>query len=225
MLDVNDRRTRTGGQEIRTYTIDDLEMRDGGGAITFDGVASVVGVGYAVRDKFGEFEEEINKGAFHRTIAQRSDVRLLKNHDASNVFARTKSGTMTLSDDPHLRAHAPSLDPSNPAVQILRSELKRGDIDQMSIGMRVLDDEWNADMTHRTIKEISLAEVSIVAFPASPTTSATVRSLDTFMTEILANDVDPDELRRAIDSLTRSLKSPAPSAAEELMRQHLMRRN
>ena len=164
----------------RSFTVDDLEMREDSttGAVRFEGVASVVGVAYPVRDMLGEFSETMLPGAFHRTIRQKADVRMLKNHNSDFVFARTKSGTLELADDPHLRASAPSLDPANPQVQTLRSELARGDVDQMSVGFRVRDDEWNDDYTERSIREIELIEVSVVTFPASPTTSAGLRSFD-----------------------------------------------
>lgn len=211
-MDVSERANRDQ-TEIRSFTVDDIEMRESGKDITFDGVASVVGVPYFVRDQFGEYEETISPGAFHRTIRQRDDIRLLKNHDPSAVFARTKSGTLNLSEDPHLRAIAPSLDPSNPAVQTLRSELKRGDIDQMSIGMRVKDQTWSDDYSERTIKEVVLQEVSIVAFPASVTTSAAVRSMDEMVLTFLGPDVDPDEIRRAIAMLEARLPAAAAAGA------------
>jgi phage head maturation protease len=46
------------------------------------------------------------------------------------------------------------------------------------------------DYTQRTIKEIELIEVSVVTFPASPTTSAGLRSLD----ELMAALTDFDEM-------------------------------
>lgn len=195
--------------EVRSFTVSDLEIRanKNDGRVTFDGIASVVDTPYGVRDQYGEYEETIQAKAFHRTIEQRDDIRLLKNHNADAVFARTKSGTLELSETPHLRALAPSLDPANPAVQTLRSELERGDVDQMSIGFRVLDQEWSDDWTQRTIKEVSLQEVSIVAFPASPTTSATIRSADAVLVPLLADDADEDEIRRAIAMLEARLGS------------------
>ena len=206
MTDITDRGLAVA-REVRAFTVDDLEMRESSddGTIKFEGVASVTSTPYAVRDQFGEYEETIAEGAFHRTIRQKSDVRLLKNHNSDNVFARTKSGTLELRDDPHLRAFAPSLDPSNPQVQTLRSELSRGDVDQMSIGFRVKDQEWSSDYTQRTIKEIELFEVSVVTFPASPTTSAGLRSLDEFMSLLTNFDADPDDLRRAIAALSALL--------------------
>ena len=54
MPDITDRASKAG-QEIRSYTIDDLEMRENSaGSITFEGVASAVGVPYLVRDQFGD---------------------------------------------------------------------------------------------------------------------------------------------------------------------------
>ena len=206
MTDITDRGLSVA-REVRAFTVDDLEMRESSddGTIKFEGVASVTSTPYGVRDQFGEYQETIAEGAFHRTIRQKADVRLLKNHNSDNVFARTKSGTLELRDDPHLRAFAPSLDPSNPQVQTLRSELSRGDVDQMSIGFRVKDQEWSADYTERTIQEIELFEVSVVTFPASPTTSAGLRSLDEFMSLLTNFDADPDDLRRAIAALTELL--------------------
>jgi uncharacterized protein len=209
MMKTIEDRAAVGGQEIRDFTVEDLEMREASdGAVRFEGVASVVGTPYTVRDMFGEFEETIAKGAFHRTIRQKADVRMLKNHNSDFVFARTKSGTLELNDDLHLRASAPSLDPSNPQVQTLRSELDRRDIDQMSIGMRVKDDVWSDDYSERTIKEIELVEVSVVTFPASPTTSAGLRSLDEFMAILTDFDASEDDLKRAIDALTSRLPQP-----------------
>lgn len=204
MLDISDR--AKVDREVRSFTVDDIEMREADdGAVRFEGVASVVGTPYSVRDMFGEYAETIAEGAFHRTVRQKSDVRLLKNHNSDFVFARTKSGTLSLADDPHLRASAPSLDPSNPQVQTLRSELARGDVDQMSIGFRVKNQEWSEDYTERTIREIELFEVSVVTFPASPTTSAGLRSLDEFMSIMRDVDATEDDLRRAIASLTEML--------------------
>ena len=72
----------------------------------------------------------------------------------------------------------------------------------MSIGFRVKDQEWSSDYSERTIKEIELFEVSVETFPASPTTSAGLRSLDEFMSLLTNFDADPDDLRRAIAALT-----------------------
>ena len=203
---VEDRATQT--REVRDFTITDLEIRasNDGTGLTFDGVASVVDKPYTVRDWAGEYSETMAKGAFNRSLKAKADVRMLVNHDGVPL-ARTKSGTLKLSADPDLRAIA-DLDPMNPTVQEVRSAMDRGDLDQMSIGMRVTRQEWNGDYTERTIREAELFDVSIVTFPASPTTTATLRSFDEFMELITETEMNEDELRRAIAVFEARLPAP-----------------
>lgn len=206
MLDISQRAALTGS-ERRSFTVTDLEVRDGAEGPSFEGVASVVDTPYEVRDMFGTYAETITAGAFNKTLKEKADVRLLVNHDGVPL-ARTKSKTLNLAADPHLRAVAPSLDPSNPTVQEIRSAMERGDVDQMSIGFQVVRQDWNKDYTERTIREVKLFDVSIVTFPASPTTSAAIRSLDEFMSTLVAGQVDEDEIRRAIAHLETLLPTP-----------------
>jgi HK97 family phage prohead protease len=204
MDDIAERATLT--REVRNHDITDLELRADGDGFTFDGIASVVETPYEVRDALGIYSETMAKGAFNRTIAQKADVRLLVNHDGIPL-ARTKSRTLALSASPDLRAVA-KLDPANPTVQEIHSAMDRGDMDQMSIGFRVKDQEWNGDYTERIIREVELFDVSLVTFPASPTTTASIRSLDEYLDSL----TDPDEIRDVIDRLT--LKIPAKDQPE-----------
>jgi len=188
-------------RETRSFTVADLELRDGTGGFTFEGVASVVNTGYHVRDQWGDYTETILPGAFNRTLKQKADVRLLVNHSGVPL-ARSKSGTLKLTADPNLRATA-TLDPSNPTVQEIRSAMNRGDLDQMSIGFRVRDEEWSSDYSQRSIKEIELFDVSVVTYPASPTTTAQLRSFDAFIADIRDVDMTRDQMRRAVRALNR----------------------
>lgn len=210
LREIADRASLT--RENRSFGVIDLEVRAGAGdAVTFDGVASMVDTPYTVRDMFGEFEETITKGAFSKTLKEKADVRLLVNHDGVPL-ARTKSGTLTLSQTPHLRAVA-ELDASNPRVQEIRSAMDRGDMDQMSIGFRAVRQEWNEDYTQRWIREAELFDVSVVTFPASPSTSANLRAIDELLAAFPEDaEVDPDELRRAIAHLQKLL----PAEREEI---------
>lgn len=189
------------GNETRAFATT-VEMRadDESDGLTFDGIASVVDTAYSVRDMFGDYQETIAKGAFNRTLSQKADVRLLVNH-AGVPMARTKSKTLNLTAAPDLRAVA-KLDPTNPTVQEIRSAMGRGDIDQMSIGFRVKDQEWSDDYTERTIREIELHDVSIVTYPASTTTSAQLRSFDEFLDEIAAGELTEDEIERGYKFFT-----------------------
>jgi hypothetical protein len=198
MHDISERGSLA--REVRDFSVTDAEIRDDGDdGVTFEGVASVIDTPYMVRDMFGEFSETMARGAFNKTLKEKADVRLLVNHDGVPL-ARTKSKTLKLTAVPDLRAVA-SLDPANPTVQEIRSAMSRGDMDQMSIGFRVTKQEWNGDYTERTIKEVELFDVSVVTFPASPTTTASIRSLDEFMQTLTRETADPDEVRRAIAHL------------------------
>jgi len=201
MLPIAERANLT--RELRSFTSANLEFRDTDtGGFTFDGIASVTDTPYAVRDQWGEYNETISRGAFTKTLKEKADVRLLINHDGTPL-ARTKSGTLKLSAAPDLRAVA-DLDPANPKVQEIRSAMSRGDLDQMSIGFRVHRQEWNGDYTERTIKEIELFDVSVVTYPASPTTSASLRSLEDLLTLFPEGaEYDPDEVKRAIAHLEK----------------------
>lgn len=195
MQTITDRGTLT--REDRSYTIADLEVRqDDDGTVTFEGVASTVDSPYTVRDMFGEFTETVARGAFNKTLKEKDDVRLLVNHEGVPL-ARTKSKTLTLAADPNLRSTA-TLDPANPTVQEIRSAMGRGDLDQMSIGFRVTRQEWDEDYTERVIREVQLFDVSVVTYPANPTTSASIRSIDDLVRHLDTGDFDEAELRRLI---------------------------
>lgn len=178
--------------------------------LDFHGVASVVDTPYMVRDIWGEYQETIVAGAFRKTLKEKDDVRLLVNHDGIPL-ARTASKTLKLSASPDLAVEA-SLDGKSPLVQTLRSAMDRGDMDQMSIGMRVHRQEWNEDYTERWIREAQLFDVSVVTFPASPTTSAAFRSLDETIRELTADteSLDQDEVRRVIAHLETLLRKTEP---------------
>ena len=198
-MDIAERASQM--REIRSFTVADLEVRAGeSGGVTFDGVASVVDTPYSVRDMFGEFSETITRGAFAKTLKEKADVRLLVNHEGVPL-ARTKSNTLRLSAQPDLRAVA-ELDPANPTVQEIRSAMSRGDLDQMSIGFRVHRQEWNEDYTERQIREVELFDVSVVTYPASPTTTASLRAIDDLLRAFPAGgEYDPDDVRRAMAHL------------------------
>ena len=206
LLDIADRATVTLAR--RDHHFSDVEVRASeDGTVTFDGVASVVDTPYQVRDMFGEFQETMVKGAFKKTLAEKADVRLLVNHDGVPL-ARTKSKTLTLTANPDLRSVA-KLDPANPTVQEVRSAMDRGDLDQMSIGFRVVRQEWNGDYTERFIREVELFDVSVVTYPASTTTTASLRSIEALLALDLS-DATEDEIRRAVAHLEK-LIAPEPA--------------
>lgn len=223
-MDITARADAHSGIIHRSFAFEDIELRDGDDdapGFHFEGVASVVDAPYTVRDQWGEFSETIRAGAFDKTLAEverrskkntSEDVALFVNHRHLDVpMASTAGDTLRLTADPHLRVAA-DLDPERSDVIIARSALRRQELREMSIGFMVPKprDEWNADMTVRTIHEVKLNEVSIVRRGANPHTTAAIRSLDELVDLFPEGcDVDPDELRRAISYLERLVPEPS----------------
>jgi HK97 family phage prohead protease len=169
------------GQFVTEARRADLELRaaeDGtyyvaGYATTFDTRYDVAG-----GPENGGWTERIAPGAFTKSLREKDDVRFLLNHEGLPL-ARTKSGTMTLTqDDLGLRAEIPSLDPANPRAAELISALQRGDVDQMSFAFRVVKQSWEDDYTQRTISEVETFDVSAVTYPANESTIIGLRTED-----------------------------------------------
>lgn len=124
----------------------------------------------------GMFQERVAPGAFAEAMGD--DVRALFNHDSNYVLGRTRSGTLRIAEDS--RGLAIEADP--PDTQWARDlvvSMKRGDIDQMSFGFRVLEDSWDhtdPNMPRRTILRVALVDVSVVTYPAYEGTDAAVRA-------------------------------------------------
>lgn len=171
-----------------------IEVREGSDGMMFEGYA-------AVFDSPSEplpFIERIAPGAFTRSLKSRNDVKLLWNHDTSQVLGSTRAKTLTLIEDNHglkVRGVLPNTTAGRDAAELL----KRGDVDSMSFGFTVISDEW-ASSNERVLKSVRLHEVSIVAFPAYSATAGTtsVRNLDKVVERTL---VDADMLSAALNKI------------------------
>ena len=151
------------------------------------------------------FTEYVKRGAFKKTIKDRSDVRLLIDHTGVPL-ARTKSGTLILTEDDKGLFMEANLDPANPDAVKIRSALKRGDLSQMSFAFETIKDSWNAERTVRELKEVRLHDVSIVTYPAYEETSAEMRNKQTTDTSVAI--VQTVSLRKAqvLLAKTRAVK-------------------
>lgn len=167
-----------GTIERRDFTASDVEIRStSDGGLRFSGYASTTETPYQV----GAFEETFAKGAFKRCLGEEPDVVLLVNHTGLPL-ARTRSGTMTLSEDTRGLKVDADLDPTDPDVQSLLPKMKRGDLTEMSFAFRATDDEWDSRETKRVVRAATIhkGDVSMVTHGANTATSGTVamRSAD-----------------------------------------------
>jgi HK97 family phage prohead protease len=151
-----------GNSEMRAYT-------DEGGTLHVEG--------FAIR--FNELSEDL--GGWYERIAPGSvrldaDLRAFFDHDSSMVLGRKSAGTLDarITDDGVWVSAKP---PDTQWARDLIVSMERGDINQMSFGFFCTDDVWEKrdGQTIRTVLDADVFEVSVVALPAYPTTSAQAR--------------------------------------------------
>jgi len=164
--------------EYRNFTAEKLqvqESREQGERAKIVGYASVFN---SDSEDLGYFVEQVRAGAFKRTLKEQPDVRALVDHDTGKVIARTINGTLELKEDG--KGLLATIIPANTTVgNDILENVRNGNIDKMSFGFSVREDSWgtkNGKM-YRELIDVDLYEVSLVAFPAYPDTSANVRSL------------------------------------------------
>ena len=143
--------------------------------------------------EMGGFRERVAQGAFANTI-KNDDVRGLWNHDPASILARTKSGTLKLSEDD--RGLAFSMDVAETRVgNDLLVSIRRGDVDEMSFGFVMLDEAWEQEagqeLATRTLKQVRLLDVSPVSFPAYPGTDVNVAVRSLAAWRATQNVIDP----------------------------------
>lgn len=124
--------------------------------------------------RIGTFTETIRAGAFAGSLRQ--DVLALVDHDPGRVLARTRSGTLRLTEDS--RGLAFDLDvPDTSAGRDVLALAERSDLGGMSFGFSVPDggDRWTGE--RRELRNVTLHEISVVlAWPAYEGTVVNARS-------------------------------------------------
>lgn len=169
-----ERRTVAARVEVRASSTDDAYMLEGHAAV-FDDLSEDLGY-------FEPWFERIEPGAFKTVLSKNPDVRALFNHDPNYVIARTKSGTLRVTEDGEGLHYEADIDGTTDIGKRLRSSLTRGDVDQSSFAFRVArkGDSWEEDDEGRLIRTIhqfsELYDVSPVTYPAYPTTDVGVAS-------------------------------------------------
>ena len=175
--------------ERRTFTVQDVEARQ-----AEDGTMRLRGYAAVFNDPSVPmpFIETIAPGAFRKTLSETPDVRLLINHEGLPL-ARTKNGTLTLMEDERGLFMDAVIADTNEGRDLYKL-IERGDVDQMSFAFRVIRQKYNEDRSMRTLTEVSLADgdVSVVTYPAYPTTTVEAR-------EALRNAIDAIKEGRALD--------------------------
>jgi HK97 family phage prohead protease len=179
-------------------------------------------------EDLGGFVEEIDRGAFAEALKRSDlDVRFLINHDSNLVLARTRSGTLELTEDQRgLRIYA-RVAPYSYAED-LRIAIERGDVDQMSFAFTTEQDSWDKTedgMNLRRVERVKdLFDVSVVTYPAYPETKTEVlqramqRGAVSAPESSLAEVVPADE-RESSETEVRTEQSPDQGAELSRLRE------
>lgn len=176
------------GKSEKRVHVTDLEVREDGDGMTFEGYAAV----FNSDSEPLPFIERIQPGAFRKSLQSRNEIKLLWNHDAGEPLASVRGGTLKLWEDATgLRAWARIANTTRgrDVAELIRS----GTIDSMSFGFNVIKDSWSDDGNVRTLEQVRVFEISLVAFPAYTATAGTVSVRE-------QRNIDADKLA---DSLAR----------------------
>lgn len=202
--------TATSSQREQRVLANKLEIRSG----TAEGSVGTL-VGYAAKfnvlsEDMG-YREYIKPGAFKQSLDRGDDVRALAHHSSYQVIGRRSAGTLRIAEDSvGLRVEIDLPDTTH--GRDVATSVRRGDITGMSFGFRIDEDNWSTEdkdgdkVYRRELIQVSLDEVSVVAWPAYPQTEITVRS---------AREVLEDGKRRVAEA--RKASAPAVQAARQFV--------
>ena len=121
--------------------------------------------------RVGQFIERICKGAFKKALKRNDDVHILLNHDWNRDLGSTKAGNLELEEDNiGLKARAVITDP-----EVIK-KARAGDLVGWSFGFsdRDVENSIRDGMPHRAVKDLDLAEVSILDRRKSPAYEGTL---------------------------------------------------
>lgn len=160
---------------LRTYDFRAEVESDGN---TLEGYASVFDKFYDVSDHLGVYRESVARGAFRKTLRERTPVCQL-DHGQHPLLGSLPLGPFTrLAEDSH-GLHFRVAMHSSWIFDPVREAVRSGAISGCSIRFSVPKgkDDWSNDRSERTVREARLYELGPVVFPASTTTTVALRSL------------------------------------------------
>ena len=158
-----------------------IELRQEGESATIVGYGAVFN---SRSENLGGFYEYIDRNAFDNVLKNETDTRFLINHEGIPL-GRTTAGTLRLSVDEVGLRYEVDL-PNTQTANELKEALKRGDVNQSSFAFSVERDKWSEEdgAMRRDILSIDrLLDVSAVSFPAYPSATVGIRSMNKYKAE------------------------------------------
>lgn len=175
----------------------EFQTREDNGDLIIEGYFAVFNSNY---EMWEGASESIAPGAFDSSLA--GDIRALTNHDTTLVLGRTKANTLELKSDSHgLWGHV-KVNPKDSDAVNTYERVKRGDVDQCSIGFMIRSEETDFrddGSIHWTITDVELFEVSVCTFPAYEETGVTARHRDADELKKRANEAWKLQMRERLN--------------------------
>ena len=121
--------------------------------------------------RVGQFIERICKGAFKKALKRNDDVHILLNHDWNRDLGSTKQGNLELEED-NIGLKARAIITDKDVIEKARN----GELVGWSFGFqdREVENTIERGMPHRAVKDLDLAEVSILDKRKTPAYDGTL---------------------------------------------------
>jgi HK97 family phage prohead protease len=142
----------------------------------------------------GGFTEIVAPGAVTDSLRQNPNLLFLRDHDNSILLGRAPK-TLTVTEDAIGLRFACTLPNTSQAADVAVL-VERGDLPGCSFSFRNITDAWekkpNGQLV-RTLKKISVSELSVVSVPAYSATDVSLRSCPPEYRSLLTRSLDDDD--------------------------------
>ena len=146
--------------------------------LTLEGYAAVFDSPTRINDWEGEFDEVLERGAFTKTLQERTPV-IQFDHGRHPLVGSIPLGAIeALSEDDH-GLHLKARLHDNWLIEPVRDAIRSQSVDGMSFRFAPVIDQWDNredDVPLRTVREVKLFELGPVVFPAYTDTEVGVRA-------------------------------------------------
>lgn len=170
-----------------------------GDGLSVSGYIAKFGERTMIEDWLGSYTEEIKRGAFARTIAERgpAKIKMQFNHGHDPAFGALPIGVWTdLREDRKGLWGEGRIHDTWHTIPI-RAAIESGALDGMSFKFKVIGENWRkasaaGEADHRQLTEVALFEAGVVVHPAYEGTSVGIRSraLDLFREHVARREDD-----------------------------------
>lgn len=222
----------------RSAAFDIIRADEGSDGLTLEGYAAVFDTPTRIDSWEGEFDEQLARGAFRKSLRERTP-RLQFDHGRHPVVGSIPIGVFTELSEDDQGLHVIARLTDNWLVQPVRDAIRDGGIDGMSFRFSVVREEWRdvdgklikADELgrllwdpgergplQRTLKEVKIAEAGPVVWPAYEATTVGVRARD--MASAIGHD---EQLRRQVQRALALDTDPGEDIADPELRSEVAR--